>query len=321
MKRVALMTSGGDAPGMNAAVRAIVRAALSKQMEPWGIYRAYNGMIDNNMQLMSHSSVSNIIQRGGTILKTSRSECFRTIEGIQQAVAHLEERGIDALVAVGGDGTIRGLLELQKYWSGKVIALPGTIDNDLYGTDETIGYDTAVNTAVEAIDKIRDTADAHERNFIVEVMGHHAGHIALSAGVAGGAEEILIPEVKTAIEHMCTNMQYFREQGKSSHILVVAEGDAVGIGFKIAKKLQEMCGVEYKVTVLGHVQRGGSPTAKDRLLASKLGGYAVDLLHTQVNGVMVGEVKGELVHTPLQETVTTKKEYDHFLYELSKVLR
>lgn len=255
------------------------------------------------------------------MLKTLRSERFHTAEGIEQAVKNLKERQIDALIAVGGDGTIRGLLELQNHWDGRVIALPGTIDNDLYGTDETIGYDTAVNTAVEAIDKIRDTADAHERNFIVEVMGHHSGHIALHAGVAGGVEEIMIPEVKTVVEHVCANMVYFLERGKSSYILVVAEGDDAGSAFQLAEKLQNQCDAKYKVTILGHLQRGGSPTARDRILASKLGGYAIDLLDTQVNGVMVGEVKGELVHTPLKETVTVKKGHDHFLYELAKVLR
>ncbi|OED39553.1 hypothetical protein AB834_00190 [PVC group bacterium (ex Bugula neritina AB1)] len=320
MKKVAIMTSGGDSPGMNAAVRAAVRTALHKGIEPWGIFKGYDGCIDNNMELMSHLSVSNIIHRGGTILKTCRSDRFRKIEGVQRAAKNLEDRNIDALVAIGGDGTMRGLVDLQKYWSGKVIALPGTIDNDLYGTDATIGYDTAVNTAMTAIDQIRDTANAHDCQFIVEVMGRYSGHIALMAALAGGAEEVLIPEINSDVTKLYSKMETLSAKEKYSYIVVIAEGDEAGSAFDLASDLKKRFGVSYKVTVLGHIQRGGSPSVSDRILASKLGNYAIETLQKGSNGVMIGEVKGDFVHTPIEQAFKVKKQAPLLLYDLVEVL-
>jgi 6-phosphofructokinase 1 len=248
--RIALLTSGGDAPGMNAAIRAIVRTAHFHKLEPFGIMRGYKGLIANEFMALGPRDVSNILQRGGTILKTSRSKEFETQAGLKKAAANLNANGINGLVVVGGDGTYRGAADLAKHWKGSIIGIPGTIDNDLYGTDITIGYDTAVNTALEAIDKIRDTADAHERFFLVEVMGRNAGFIALDVGISGGAEEILVPETKTSIKSLCDRLCAGKKKGKTSSIVIVAEGEEAGGAFQVAEKLKAMSGNEYRVVVL-----------------------------------------------------------------------
>lgn len=320
-KNIAVLTSGGDAPGMNAAIRGIVRMSVAQGYSVFGIHGGYQGLIENNFVELTLRSVSNIIQRGGTILRTSRSEEFRTAEGQQKAKAVLEARKIDALMLIGGDGTFHGAVELGKIWNGKLIGLPGTIDNDLYGTDFTIGFDTAVNTALESIDKIRDTADAHERMFVVEVMGRHAGFIALEAGIAGGAEEIFLPEKTCNLEEVGARLAANRNAGKTSGLIVVAEGCSEGNSYEIAEKLKKMHELnECRVVVLGYIQRGGSPSAFDRILASKLGAYAVYMASQGVTGVMVGEVGGHLTTTPFSETFKKKKPLDPFLMEIAPIL-
>jgi 6-phosphofructokinase 1 len=307
MNTLGLMTSGGDAPGMNAAIRAVVRVALGHGFRVLGFHRGYEGILREQLQEMDARSVSNIVHRGGTILKTARSKEFLTLAGREKAARNLDRRGIRSLVLIGGDGTFRGAIDLAKIWKGQLIGIPGTIDNDLYGTDFTIGFDTAVNTAVEAIDKVRDTADSHERFFLIEVMGRHSGHIAVAVGFATGAEEILIPEERVDIRG--------RRRGKTSSIIVVAEG-VKGGAYRVAEELKKLSKNEYRVCILGHIQRGGSPTAADRLLATKLGGYAVDLLRRGQTDVMAGEVCGKLVATPFRRGTQHMKKLDDFLLKL-----
>jgi 6-phosphofructokinase 1 len=318
--RIAILTSGGDAPGMNAAIRSIVRVAKVQNWTVFGVRRGYRGLIYGELDEMGSRSVSNILQRGGTVLRASRCKEFETDEGLQQAKRTLEAFGIQALIVIGGDGSFHGAVALGKIWDGQIIGVPGTIDNDLVGTDFTIGYDTAVNTAVEAIDKIRDTAEAQERCFLVEVMGREAGFIALEAGLSGGAEEVLVPEVKTDLAEIHKRLMQGKQRGKTSSIVIVAEGNQEGSAFEIAAKLKKLCGSDYRVVVLGHIQRGGSPSARDRILATKLGSYAVDLLAEGKTGVMAGEVRGELVATPLETTWATKKPLDPYLFKLNAIL-
>ncbi len=318
--RIAILTSGGDAPGMNAAIRASVRVAKSNHWTVFGVNRGYRGLLMGELEEMGSRSVSNIIQRGGTILRSSRCKEFETDEGQATAKKTLEAFGIEGLIVIGGDGSLRGAHKLSQTWNGKIIGVPGTIDNDLYGTDFTIGFDTAVNTALEAIDKIRDTAEAQERYFLIEVMGRHAGYIALEAGIAGGAEEVLVPEISTNLPEIHNRLMKGKQRGKSSSILVVAEGNNEGTAFEIAKKLKQLCGTEYRVVVLGHIQRGGSPTAQDRIIATKLGAYAVDALKEGHTAVMAGEIHGTLCLTPLEETWTKKKALDPYLLRLGMVL-
>jgi len=312
-RKIAVLTSGGDAPGMNAAVRAVVRVGIARGLEVIGIRRGYQGLLAEDLAPLGPRDVSNIIQRGGTILKTSRSAEFATPAGQQKAKIILERHGIDGLILIGGDGTFRGGTDLGKIWPGLIIGVPGTIDNDVSGSDFTIGYDTAVNTAMEAIDKIRDTADSHERIFLVEVMGRHSGFIALSVGACGGAEEILVPERPFEVEAICRRLLEGRKQGKTSSIVVVAEGDETGGAVKLAQQLQSLSKHEFRVVILGYLQRGGSPTAADRLLATKLGAYAVELFLDGTTGVMAGEVGGQLRTTPLRETWERKKPLDSYL--------
>ncbi len=268
------MTSGGDAPGMNAFIRATTRYALDKGIGVFGIYEGYQGIIDNQIQGLPREDIVNIIQRGGTILKTSRSEEFMTEAGRKKAAANLEALEIDGLICCGGDGSYAGLVAFQKQWSGQMIGLPGTIDNDIKGTDFTIGFDTAVNTAVEAIDRLRDTGDAHSMHFIVEVMGRHCGNIATAVGKASGAEYVLIPETVSDIDEVNQAIQV-----KGHNIVVVAEGDELGGAYKIAQLLEKKSGDKsFRVCILGHTQRGGRPTARDRILASEMGIRAVDAL-------------------------------------------
>lgn len=318
--KLAVLTSGGDAPGMNAAIRSVVRVGLARGLEIIGIRRGYAGLLKEDFLPMGPRDVSNIIQRGGTILKTSRSAEFATPTGQQKAKTILERHGIAGLILIGGDGTFRGGHELGRIWSGRIIGVPGTIDNDLYGTDLTIGYDTAVNTALEAIDKIRDTADSHERCFVIEVMGRHCGFIAQAVGIGGGAEEIVVPEVPVDVRALAERIEAGRARGKTSSIIVVAEGRETGGALKLADDLTPFSRAEYRVVILGHLQRGGCPTATDRLLATKLGASAVDLFLQGVSGVMAGEVEGKLCATPLPDTWTRKKPLDACLLRIHSEL-
>lgn len=320
VKKIGVLTSGGDSPGMNACIRAVVRSAIYYKIEVVGIMRGYAGMINGDMIEMNISSVSNIIQRGGTILKTARSEEFKTPEGRKKAAENLHKWGIDGLVAIGGDGTYRGASIFNQEYGIGVIGAPGTIDNGIHGTDYTIGYDTATNIALEAVDRLRDTAASHERIFFVEVMGRDTGFIALDVGVAGGAEAILIPETSTDIDKMSRVLADGRKRGKSSSIVIVAEGDEAGGAYKIAEKIKKRTGLDYRVTILGHVQRGGSPTVRDRVLASKLGAAAVEALKDGMTGMMVGEIHGKVELTPLETIWTQKDEVDMNLYRLAEML-
>jgi 6-phosphofructokinase 1 len=319
MKKIGILTSGGDAPGMNACIRAAVRTALDNNVEIAGIRRGYAGLIEGDMSALDRKSIANIIQRGGTILETSRCPEFTMVEGRAKAIKVMEEAGIDGLLLLGGDGTFRGGKLLANECNVSIIGVPTTIDNDVYGTDYTVGFDTAVNTALEAIDRIRDTAVSHERLFFVEVMGHHTGFIALESGIAGGAEETIIPEADNTDE-LWTRLRKSFMQGKKSAIVVVAEGERPGHTFKIAQEAKEKLEIESRVCILGHVQRGGSPTARDRVLASNLGSAAVSALLKGKSGYMVGEVKNEIVYTALADTWQKKKKLSLRLEELANLL-
>lgn len=320
MKRIGVFTSGGDAPGMNAALRAVVRWAASNEVEVMGIRRGYAGMIEGEFVPLAPRDVANIIQRGGTILRTARSKAFLEPEGRRQAAGRLAAAGIEGLVAIGGDGTFRGAIKLNQEHRVPVVGVPGTIDNDLYGTDFTIGFDTAVNTALEAIDRIRDTAASHERVFFIEVMGRHAGFIALDVGLAGGAEVIALPEIPTGPEEIAERIQLSEVKGKHSSIIVVAEGAYPGGADALMKAAQQIHPFEGRVTVLGHIQRGGSPSARDRNLASRLGAAAAETLISGSSGVMLGEVEGEIALTPLAEAVQRRKPINRGTYDLATVL-
>jgi 6-phosphofructokinase 1 len=319
-RTIGVFTSGGDAPGMNAAIRSVGRMGASRGWRVLGFQRGYTGLIDGDFQELAPRAVANILQYGGTVLKTARSEEFRTAAGRERARDVLEANGVSGLVAIGGDGTFRGAHELARIYRGSVVGVPGTIDNDVAGTDETIGFDTAINTALDAIDKIRDTASSHERIFVVEVMGRHSGFIALAVGIAGGAEEIFVPEVTADLDRCCERLVEANQRGKAMSILVVAEGEREGDAFAIAEKVRARTGFEARVTVLGHIQRGGRPTARDRILATKLGAYAVELIAAGRTDVMAGEVRGELVATPLELTWSGKKPLDPSLLRLIPVL-
>jgi 6-phosphofructokinase 1 len=320
MRTIGLLASGGDAPGMNACIRAVVRKALHEGLNVMGIERGYIGLIRGNMIKMERSSVANIIQRGGTILKTARSEEFKTKKGRAIAARMLKEFEVDGLIVIGGNGSFKGAYKLACEQGVAVVGIPGTIDNDVYGSDFSIGFDTAINTALAAIDKIRDTAASHERLFFVEVMGRDSGHIALEVGVAGGAEKILIPEERTDIKLLCEKILKGQSRGKNSSIIVVSEGDDMGSAFEIAEKVKKKTGMEYRVCVLGHVQRGGSPTGRDRVLASKLGALAVQGLIEGRHGTVAGEVKGVPTLTPLSECIFRRRKHDKMLSELADVL-
>ena len=320
MKKIGVLTSGGDAPGMNACIRAIVRYGSSRRLEVVGIRRGYCGILEEDFVKLGRRSVANIIHRGGTILETARCEEMKTEEGVRKASGILQRKGIEGLITIGGDGTFRGAVALAGAGDVKVIGIPGTIDNDVYGTDYTIGFDTAINTALDAIDKIRDTAESLRRPFFIEVMGRSRGFIALEVGIAGGAEDILVPESETKIEQLCLHIRRSFKRGKKASIVIVAEGDDAGGAFLIAQQVWERLKLEYRICVLGHVQRGGSPTARDRVLASKLGAAAVDALVKGMSGCMVGELKGDISFTPLRETWEKRKELDSNLLRLVKVL-
>ena len=318
MKRIGVLTSGGDAPGMNAVVRSVVRTALARGLEVMGVFRGYSGLIGEELKPFNHRSVSNIISHGGTILKTSRCEEFKTEEGQKRAVEVIKKNKIDGLVIIGGDGSYRGALALSKNWKIPCIGVPGTIDNDLNGTDYTIGSDTALNTALEAIDKIRDTVSSLERIFVVEVMGRLSGYIALNVALAAGAEQVVIPEKKFDIIEMCKEITEGYIRGKASWIVVVAEG--VINADEMALKISKNTDLETRVVVLGHIQRGGSPTAKDRVLATCLGASAVDLLIKGESGKAVGVVGENINVVPIEEAITKKELKTELICSLIKIL-
>jgi len=320
LQKIGVLTSGGDAPGMNACIRAIVRTSVKHKIEVVGIRLGYAGLLGNDFIKLGPRSVANLIHRGGTFLETARCDEMKTAEGIKKAVGILQRQGIEGLITIGGDGTFRGAAALAEAGDIRVIGIPGTIDNDVYGTDYTIGFDTAINTALDAIDKIRDTAGSLQRPFFIEVMGRNRGFIALAVGIAGGAENILIPETETKIDQLCLDIKRSFKRGKKSSIVIVAEGDDAGGVFQVAQQVWERLRLEYRICVLGHIQRGGSPTARDRILASKLGAAAIDALADGKSGYMVGELKGEIVLTPLRETWEKSKELDNNLLQLVKIL-
>jgi 6-phosphofructokinase 1 len=321
MKKIAVFTSGGDAPGMNACLRAVVRTGIYHGLEVYGIQRGYEGMIAGEIELMTAKSVANIIQRGGTVLGSARSERFYTPEGREQAFKQLEKHGIEGVVAIGGDGTFTGANLFGEQYPVNFIGVPGTIDNDLYGTDFTIGYDTALNTVMEAVDKIRDTAAAHHRMFFIEVMGRDAGFIALRSGISTGAEAVLIPETSTYIDRLFERLEAGVRSSKTSSIVIVAEGDDEGGAYKVAKKVKERFDhYDIKVTILGHIQRGGSPSAMDRVLASHLGAGAVDALLQGKRDQMVGLVCGALKFTPFDHAIKHHKTIDKGLLDLTEIL-
>lgn len=317
MKRIGVLTSGGDAPGMNAAIRAVVRSAIFNNVEIYGIRRGFVGLLAKDFVEMNLGSVGDIIHRGGTILRTARSEEFKTREGLEKGLNNIREMGLEGLVIIGGDGSFRGAAELAKR-GVPVVCVPGTIDNDIPFTDYTIGFDTAVNTVVEAVNKIRDTATSHERTFVIEVMGRESGHIALYSGVACGAETILIPEKPYSIKEVCDKIMCGYRRGKLHSIIILAEG--AGNAFDVRNQIKEITGLETRVIVLGHLQRGGTPTAFDRIMASRMGGKAVELLLNGVNGKMIGWVKGEIVVTDLEKIFYAQKPLNEELYELANVL-
>lgn len=322
MQRIALLTSGGDAPGMNAAIRAVVRTAIYHGMEVWGIRRGYEGLIEGDMLPLGAQDVSNIISRGGTILKTARSKAFQTAEGRERALEHLQRRGIEGLILIGGDGTFRGANTFFREHQIPAVGLPGTIDNDLAGTDYTIGFDTAVNTAVDAIDKIRDTAEAHDRLFIVEVMGRDAGYIALHSGLACGAEDILIPEVQTDLGEVLARICDDERRKKTVHILVVSEGDDLQGGASALYEhiRRDFPKLDTRMCVLGHIQRGGSPTCADRILASRLGYAAVEALRAGKTQVMAGIVNGEIAYTPFEYATKEQPNLRRDMLQMIRVL-
>ncbi|WP_435262248.1 6-phosphofructokinase [Tenacibaculum sp. nBUS_03] len=322
IKKIAVMTSGGDSPGMNAAIRSVVRACAYYRTECMGIYRGYQGMIEGDFTLMTARSVNNIIHKGGTILKSARSKDFMTAEGRKKAHENLLEHNIDALVVIGGDGSFTGGVVFNKEYNFPVIGIPGTIDNDIHGTSHTLGYDTALNTAMEAIDKIRDTASSHNRLFFVEVMGRDAGFIALNAGVGAGAEEILIPEEDLGLDRMLESLKKSKRSGKSSSIVVVAEGDKSGKNvYQLANYVEDnLPEYEVRVSVLGHMQRGGSPTCFDRVLASRLGVKAVELLIDGNSNLMVGLKNNEVVATDLEKAIKGIQNIDMELLRVSDIM-
>jgi 6-phosphofructokinase len=321
IKKIAVLTSGGDAPGMNAAVRAVVRAALFHKLEVVGIEHGYEGMINGEFIDLSSMEVRNIIQRGGTFLRSSRSLEFKTKEGRQKAYDKLVEKGIDAVIVIGGDGTFTGAGIFSQEHDIPFVGIPGTIDNDMYGTDFTIGFDTALNTVVEAIDRIKDTASSHDRMFFVEVMGRDAGFIALQAGIATGAEAVLIPEVEGQIEKLKQYLVHEANSKKSSQIILVAEGNKLGGADEIAKIIkEEISDVSIRVNILGHMQRGGSPTAFDRFLASRLGVAAVEALLDNQRSIMVGYTNHEVVHVPFNKTIKGHRNLNLELLHVADIL-
>lgn len=314
MKKIGVLTSGGDAPGMNAAIRAVVRTGISKGMEVAGVYRGYNGLISGEIENLTMRSVSDVIQRGGTLLYTARCNEFRYEEGLQKAKKTCIERGIEGLVVIGGDGSFRGAADLSARGI-LCVGLPGTIDNDIAMTEYTIGYDTAMNTAMELVDKLRDTTQSHDRCSVVEVMGRNAGYIALNTGVACGATYIITREMPYSMDELINKIKATQSTGKHHFIVVVSEG--IGNSQEIAKQIEQATGVESRATILGHVQRGGSPTVRDRVVASEMGYYAVDLLSRGIGNRVVGMQKSKIVDYDIQEALSMKKPFDTNLYKIA----
>lgn len=321
IRNIGVFTSGGDAPGMNAAIRAVVRTGLYYNREMYGIYRGYQGMIEGEIMHLKSRSVSNIIHRGGTILKSARSEEFRTADGRRRAFEKLQKRRIDALVAIGGDGTFTGAHQFYKEYGMPIIGIPGTIDNDLPGSDYTLGYDTATNTTIEAIDKIRDTASSHNRLFFIEVMGRDAGFIAVRAALAAGAEAVLIPERDTTIDELVDKLELGAKANKTSSLVIVAEGGNNGGAFEIAKRVNERFDhYDARVTILGHLQRGGSPSCADRVLAGTLGVAAVEALLKGESDVMVGIINNKVEYTPLKKATELERDIDEEIFRIANIL-
>jgi len=320
MKRIGILTSGGDSPGMNAAIRSATRVAISHGLEMVGIMRGYQGMIEGDFVPLDRKAVGGIINRGGTILKTARSKDFMKPAGRAQAYEKVKEAGIEGIVAIGGDGTFRGAYKFSSEFDIPVIGVPGSIDNDSVGTDSTIGFDTAVNIALDAIDRIRDTASSHDRVFYIEVMGRASGFIALHSGICGGAEAILIPEVTGEVNELAALLKENRKNGKLCNIVVVAEGDESGGAFTIANMIKTLTGIDYRVTILGHIQRGGAPTAADRLLATRLAAAAVEALIAGKRNMMAGVSGNDVLLTPFEQVWDCKKEPDLGLLKLAKLL-
>ncbi|PJB18121.1 MAG: 6-phosphofructokinase [Flavobacteriaceae bacterium CG_4_9_14_3_um_filter_33_16] len=322
IKKIGVLTSGGDSPGMNAAIRSVVRTCAYHDMECVGVYRGYEGLMEGDFKEMNARSVKDIINKGGTILKSARSKGFRTKEGRELAYTQLKNKNIDALVLIGGDGTFTGGMIFNQEFDFPVIGIPGTIDNDIYGTTSTLGFDTALNTVVEAIDKIRDTASSHNRLFFVEVMGRDAGHIALNVGVGAGAEEILIPEEDLGMDRLVESLRKSRESGKTSSIVIVAEGDKIGKSvFELKDYVDEhMEGYDVRVSVLGHMQRGGAPSCFDRVLASRMGVKAVESLMAGKTNYMVGFINNEMVLTPLERAIKGKSKINLELLRVSEIM-
>jgi 6-phosphofructokinase 1 len=321
-ERIGILTSGGDAPGMNAAIRAVVRSSVYYGITPFGIAQGYAGLINNEIFQMDAGSVKHIIHQGGTILKSARSLEFKTEEGMQKAWKNIQEQGLDGLVVVGGDGTFKGAMEFGEKFSFPIIGIPGTIDNDIYGTDFTVGFDTALNTVVEAVDKIRDTATSHNRLFFIEVMGRDAGFIAMYSGIGAGAEEVLIPEKDRDIERLYESLEQTSQRKKSSRLVIVAEGDKNGNVYDLEKEVQERFGDRYetKVTILGHVQRGGRPSCTDRVLASRLGVTAVEALRDGEKGMMVGVRNRKIKFTDFDNATKRNPEMDKELMRVADII-
>ena len=321
VKCVGILTSGGDAPGMNAAIRAVTRSAIYNGLEVRGIYRGYKGLIDNEIVPFKTQNVSNIIQQGGTILKTARSKEFRTEEGRQTAYNNMVNAGIDALVVIGGDGSLTGARIFAEEYNVPIIGLPGTIDNDLYGTDVTIGYDTALNTILDCVDKIRDTASSHERLFFIEVMGRDAGFLALNGAIAAGAEAAIIPEIATEVDQLAELIQNGFRKSKNSSIVLVAESELTGGAMGLAERVKnEYPQYDVRVTILGHIQRGGSPTANDRILASRLGNAAIESLLDGQRNIMVGVQNDKVVAVPFSKAIKEDKPINRELLNTLRVL-
>ena len=321
IKHIGVLTSGGDAPGMNAAIRAVVRTAIAKGAKVSGIYHGYNGLVQDEIEPLTMRDVSYIISRGGTMLKSSRSAEFRTKEGRSLAFEVLKKHELDALIVIGGDGSMTGAKIFQEEHNIPVVGIPGTIDNDIFGTDYTIGFDTAVNVAVECIDKIRDTASSHDRLFLVEVMGRDTGHIALRTALASGAVAVLVPEEPMSIKELHDHLAYLKSKNKSSNIIIVAEGNPTGNAFEVAAKLEALqSSYETRVSVIGHIQRGGTPSAADRVLAAELGTYAVESLLDGMRGVMVGVIDRKMTRTPIEEAVNQRNGLNEELLRISDYL-
>ena len=322
IKRIGVLTSGGDSPGMNAAIRSVVRTSAFHGLECTAVYRGYQGLIDGDFKEFNARSVNNIIQKGGTILKSARCEGFRTIEGRKKAFENMQKAGMDALVVIGGNGSLTGAQKLNEEFGFPVMGIPGTIDNDILGTDYTIGFDTAINTVVEAIDKIRDTASSHNRLFFVEVMGRDVGLVALNSGVGAGAEEILIPEQNLGLDRMLDSLKHSKDSGKSSSIVVVAEGDKTGKNvFELKEYVEKHLPIyDVRVSVLGHMQRGGSPTCFDRVLASRMGVKAVESLMEGKTNYMIGIENNKMVLTPIDYAISGLTPIDQELVRVSDIM-